>query len=86
MGKIFHSEMKCLTFSGQKNRIFFPCGAFISRADGGCLSNCPNSKKKFPALENSWLRAFLVFYLFFWVANVIYQNYKIFTVRGHLFL
>ena len=43
----------------------FSLRAFISRADGGCLSNCPNSKKKFPALENSWLRAFLVFYLFF---------------------
>ena len=37
--------MKFLRVSRQKTRRFLPCGAFLSRAIGECLSKCPNSKK-----------------------------------------
>ena len=34
-----------LKVSRRKNRIIFPCGAFLSCVIGECLAKCPNSKK-----------------------------------------
>ena len=41
------SRLKCgfQEFPGKKTRIFFACGAFLSRAAVECLSKCPNSEK-----------------------------------------
>ena len=44
-GYNFSFKMKFLRVSRQINQRFFPCGTFLSRAVGECLSKCPNSKK-----------------------------------------
>ena len=44
-GYNFSIKMKFLRVSRGKTRRFFPCGAFLSRVVGECLSKCPNSKK-----------------------------------------
>ena len=39
-GYNFSFKMRFLRVSREKNRIFFLCGAFLSRVVGECLSKC----------------------------------------------
>ena len=44
-GYNFSFKMNFLRVSRGKTHKFFPCGAFLSRVVGECLSKCPKLKK-----------------------------------------